>query len=633
MMQTLYSFMSGLRVSQPMTVDYTTQMQIGTSLDDTLAATQAQPIVIGLDGSDTITGTGGDNVLVGDYFNLDYLNANLNGETMAPPPYPTSMQGNDLLKGNAGNDTLYDDLGADTLNGGTGDDRLIVTANDIQGDVFKGGDGTDTLSFSDVWGLGFTSVTASKLVLNGNSSIEYVETNGLLLKGTTGGNTFNFSGVIGFSAGVPLDTTSIMLMDGADRYIAADTALKVDGGAGNDTMSGAGGGWYLGQGGQDSLTGAAASDTLDGGLGADTLNGLGGSDILIGGDAFDTLLGGTGDDSLSGGTGNDSLTGGEGNDTLDGGTGDDTMKGNAGDDTYVIDSLTDVLSEGADGGIDTIVTTLNLYTLPKNFENLTYSGNGSFNGNGTALDNQITSAAGNDILSGLDGNDILDGRQGYDLLLGGTGNDTLLGENGNDTLDGGLGVDHLEGGSGDDAYLVDDASDTVVEQAIGGMDTVYAASDHYQLSDFVEVLVYTGLGAFDGRGNDQANTILGGAGNDTLDGAGGMDTLTGGAGADMFVFSTAPGPGNVDTVTDFTAGIDQIALDGAVFDQLAAGALAATAFKDLSTGGTDASDRILYDPATGKIYYDADGAGGVAEVLFAQVTPGTVLAASDFVVI
>jgi serralysin len=44
----------------------------------------------------------------------------------------------------------------------------------------------------------------------------------------------------------------------------------------------------------------------------------------------------------------------------------------------------------------------------------------------------------------------------------------------------------------------------------------------------------------------------------------------------------------------------------------------------------DADDRILYDSATGNIFYDADGVGGVAAVLFARVDPGTILTAADF---
>jgi hypothetical protein len=42
-----------------------------------------------------------------------------------------------------------------------------------------------------------------------------------------------------------------------------------------------------------------------------------------------------------------------------------------------------------------------------------------------------------------------------------------------------------------------------------------------------------------------------------------------------------------------------------------------------------AFDRILYDKASGNIFYDADGGGGSAAVLFARVTAGTELTHLD----
>ena len=48
----------------------------------------------------------------------------------------------------------------------------------------------------------------------------------------------------------------------------------------------------------------------------------------------------------------------------------------------------------------------------------------------------------------------------------------------------------------------------------------------------------------------------------------------------------------------------------------------------------DADDFILYDTASGELYYDADGNGGGASVKFAVIaTDPDGLAASDFTVI
>ena len=77
---------------------------------------------------------------------------------------------------------------------------------------------------------------------------------------------------------------------------------------------------------------------------------------------------------------------------------------------------------------------------------------------------------------------------------------------------------------------------------------------------------------------------------------------------------------------------DTILLDRAIFTELAAdGELAASAFRN-GTAAADANDRIIYDAATGRIFYDADGdAAGADAILFATVTAGKPLTNADFV--
>ncbi len=74
-------------------------------------------------------------------------------------------------------------------------------------------------------------------------------------------------------------------------------------------------------------------------------------------------------------------------------------------------------------------------------------------------------------------------------------------------------------------------------------------------------------------------------------------------------------------------------LDNAVYQALPNGALLATSFRVLGSGNVDSSDRIIYDQASGRVYYDADGSGSGAKVQFAAVTAGTVLTAADFFII
>ena len=131
-----------------------------------------------------------------------------------------------------------------------------------------------------------------------------------------------------------------------------------------------------------------------------------------------------------------------------------------------------------------------------------------------------------------------------------------------------------------------------------------------------------------------------------LDGKGGSDTLTGGTGADSFQFSTAlNATTNVDTITDFLPGTDKIRLDGgvladgvtpAVFGAFSPGvAVAADQLLKVTSGSAalDANDFLIYNTVTGQLYYDRDGNGAAAPILFAvlQTHPDT-LSASDFIV-
>ncbi|QLY67952.1 hypothetical protein HV241_02445 [Citrobacter freundii] len=263
--------------------------------------------------------------------------------------------------------------------------------------------------------------------------------------------------------------------------------------------------------------------------------------VLNGGNGIDILNGGLGNDVLNGGGGNDTLNGGAGNDILNGGLGADVMVGSAGNDIYVVDNNGDVVTEELNGGTDTVQTTLHNYTLTNNVENLVFTGTGAFTGRGNAIANTITGGSGNDFLYGMGGNDtlnggagndVLDGGEGADNLQGGTGNDKMTGGAGNDRLDGGEGADVMVGGLGNDTYIVDNNGDVVTEGLNGGTDAVQTTLHNYTLTNNVENLVFTGTGAFTGRGNAIANTITGGSGNDFLYGMGGNDTLYGGAGND-----------------------------------------------------------------------------------------------------
>jgi Ca2+-binding RTX toxin-like protein len=117
-----------------------------------------------------------------------------------------------------------------------------------------------------------------------------------------------------------------------------------------------------------------------------------------------------------------------------------------------------------------------------------------------------------------------------------------------------------------------------------------------------------------------ADTLSGGFGNDTLSGGAGNDCLIGGAGDDQFIFDTALDEANVDAIRGYSATNDTILLDDAVFTALGPpGILTSIAFTT-GTEATDADHRIIYHGTSGALFYDADGLGGAAAVLFATLT-------------
>ena len=47
----------------------------------------------------------------------------------------------------------------------------------------------------------------------------------------------------------------------------------------------------------------------------------------------------------------------------------------------------------------------------------------------------------------------------------------------------------------------------------------------------------------------------------------------------------------------------------------------------------DADDRVVYNSATGALFYDADGTGAAAAVRFAILDPGLHLTRADFAIV
>ncbi|RZJ40644.1 MAG: calcium-binding protein, partial [Brevundimonas sp.] len=496
------------------------------------------------DFNDTLVGTSGGNVLTGGL-------------------------GSDVLLGLAGNDTLIGGAGAaNTLQGGLGDDVYVVEAQDTV--VELAGQGRDrvettrnlyTLS-ANVEDLTFTGTGAFTGYGNASDNVLTGGAGDDLLVGGAGADTLN--GSLGSdtavytaaAGGVNANlTTGAATNDGDDAGDILTSIENLTGSAFDDTLTGAAGINYLiGGAGNDVINGRGGNDWLYGGDGEDTVSyadatagvaaylyartaqdGEGGADVLTGfenvtGSAFnDLLVGDEGNNELRGGAGRDVLLGREGTDRLFGGTGAaNQLQGGAGDDAYYVDAAGDTIVELAGEGHDVVITTVNVFNLAANVEDLSFEGTGNFIGSGNASDNEIY---------GADGDDILNGGGGHDSLNGGVGADILLGGDGNDYLDGSWDTvrDILIGGAGDDTYALR-AGDAVVEAIGGGYDTAQILGD-YTLAAGVELEVMTANAASSEYnttivGNELANTIVGGLGDNVLRGMAGDDRLSGGAGLD-----------------------------------------------------------------------------------------------------
>jgi ELWxxDGT repeat protein len=628
-------------------------VKTGTPGPDTLDGLGGQWTLYGLAGDDTyIVDSAGDTpvedpdagtdtvqsyitwLLGANLENLELLGSDaINGTGNELGNVLTGNAGNNILDGGDGNDTLDGGGGNDTVTGGSGDDTYYIgDAGDV---ISTDTAGTDQVHSSVTFTLELGS-GLENLTLTGSADINGTG-NELdnVLTGNAGNNTLNggagndtLAGGAGNDA-YYIDSTSDVIspdISGTDTVYSTASSFTLASSLENLVLLGSA---------NINGTGTGFSNTITANDGDNVLNGQGGFDTLsyatasagvtinlsvatpqaTGGSGTDTV---SNFESLLGSAFADQLTGTSGTNVIDGGAGADTLNGGGGNDTYYVDDAGDMIVDSA--GNDTVYSTMS-FTLGSGLENLILQGSANINGTGNTGANTITANAGDNILDGGTGLDTVSyatATAGITLDLGNTGLQAT-GGSGTDQV---LNFEHCTGSGFDDSI-----TGTSGNNALNGGD----GND-----------TLSGGGSNDTLNGQNGNDVVNGdAGTDTLYGGTGNDTLTGGAGNDTFIFNTAlDAATNLDTLTDFLPDLapgtekDQIRLENSVFTAFGTttGTLAATAF-NTGSAASDADDRIIYDSATGALYYDADGTGATAQIQFATLSAGLAMGNTDFFLI
>ena len=526
------------------------------------------------------------------------------------------------LKGNHRNNLIQGGDGDDTVYAGLGDD-LIIGGDGKGNDKYYGGAGADTVKYtSATWGITVdlargTAASLSNPALRGNRDAANIGSDRLYeIENVTAGN---YNDVL---SGNQL-ANNIEGEDGNDR---------IDGKAGNDVLHGGAG--------NDSLTGGTGADVMAGGAGDDVyevdsqgdfvteLAGQGtdlirttlthfdlidydhvenltytgrSNSSLIGSDIDNVIRGGSRSDIIEGGGGSDTLYGGDGTDLLNGFYEDygndasfgedidaklaaerlippDVLYGGKGSDIYIgggdrgnEQQIVELKNEG----VDIIFGSYTEYVLPDNVENYC---------------NVMVQ---------------IDVSAPYFEIVGNS-------------------LNNLIQSSPEWSIMPEQADvDAELQWYLKNLNTNKFLSTVNNNPD-IAIERFFGMGGMD--------TLLGGAGDDYLSGGAGRDRLTGGSGADQFAFDAALNRNtNVDTITDFVSGQDQIVLDSTVFSRFSAGA---DITDHLSATGRalDSDDYLIYSATNKVLYYDADGNGSGAAVAFAVLTGVPTLNAADFLI-
>jgi Ca2+-binding RTX toxin-like protein len=546
----------------------------GSGDDDIHAGTDTSTnfnALIGHDGDDTLNGSTGTDLLMGDY---------VDGESASFSDFIKQWTENSRLKiksgvgpkGN-GEDKLFGGDGIDFLSGGPGDDEIDA------------GTGLGSVIFGDGYHTGTNIDIDLNEIFTGSESIL-----------TKAGPLWEFFKQFFEQASSPVSVN--LEGDGNDTITSAAAIDIIFGNGGDDKITKtSGGSLILGNDGRDTIDTSAAFSTIAlGGDKDDHITVSSHSDVVLGGEGWDKIFGGdglidvligdgyagpipaiknfsldlmkmefkveaeiapagSGNDNIFGEAGNDLIIGGDGDDFLDSGFADPGPTRPAGDflqflqeqgevamRTFVFDVGSVIFGDAVTIGVDKEFDF-------KDEQSQQGSGDGDSGGSrGGGADSDPQQAAAEKfnlaafLLSLLQYTG-----SGNDKIFGSSGFDWIYGQDGNDEIDtrGGL-ADIAYGDNGNDSI---DATDTHFSWLVGGEgnDTLEAAAfgsnqtasvmigDTFQISEFTS----PDLGfSFDWAtrqlklGADIGGAVSGGNGDDTMIAPTGINFMMGGDGND-----------------------------------------------------------------------------------------------------
>lgn len=499
--------------------------------DDTFSATGnlAALISVTVDGgagNDTILGSNGVDLLLGGDGN-DFIDGQQGNDVIFLGAGNDVMQwdpgdGSDVVEGQDGTDTMRfngsaaNETFAASANGGRvlftrNVGNIVMDLNDMEAIQLNALGGADTITINDLSGTDARAVNVSLAgTLGGTSGDAAADT--VIANATNGNNNVQIVG-----SGSAFSVLGLPVQINVTQSEGANDAIVINALGGDDTINATG----LGVG--------VVKLTVDGGAGNDTITGSIGADVLLGGEGNDFIEGKQGNDLALMGAGNDVFQWGpgDGNDTVEGQEGNDTLRflgSNAGeninivangarvlftrdvaavtmdlDDVEVVEfraqggadniligdlSGTDVtrvdvdlrgVAGGADGAVDTV--TVNATPGADVFGVFGDAGGVTVFGLPARVNIFQQDSTDRLVLNGLGGDDVIDASSlaanAIQLTVnGGLGNDVIIGGAGNDLINGGDGNDLALMGAGDDVFVWNPGDDNDTLEGQTGFDTM-----------------------------------------------------------------------------------------------------------------------------------------------------------------